>query len=127
MKSLTFGIVVAALSATAAWAEPVTLQVWALDEPTRYTETLSREFEAKNPDIKVDIKIVNFGDLVNDAVRAVATQTAPDVTMIDNPEVALFSSRGLLLDLTPYVKASKVIHLDDFYPGPLAKMLIPLT
>lgn len=122
MNSLTFGIIVAALSATAARADLVTLQVWALDEPTHYTETLSREFEAKNPDVKVDIKIVNFGDLVNDAVRAVATKTAPDVTMIDNPETAVFSSRDLLLDLTPYVQASKVIHRDDFYPGPLANM-----
>ncbi|MDR3515491.1 MAG: sugar ABC transporter substrate-binding protein [Azospirillaceae bacterium] len=120
IKATMMGLVLAMAAVATAQAEPVTVKVWALDEPTRITETFAREFEARNPDVKIDVKLVNFANIVNDAVRAAATGTAPDITMIDNPEVALFASHNILLDLTPLLAQSKVIDRNDFYPGPIA-------
>ncbi|MDR3441196.1 sugar ABC transporter substrate-binding protein [Telmatospirillum sp.] len=123
MKMLAFklglGVIVAVVSIHNASADPVTLQVWAQDEISHYTQVLTRDFEAKNPDIRIDLKLINFADVENDAIRAAATNTAPDVSQIDNPQVATFASHNLLLDLGPFVANSKVIHREDFYPGPL--------
>lgn len=119
-KAIVLGVIAAISSTTGAWADQVTLKVWALDEPTHITETFAKEFEAKNPDIKIDVKLVNFANIVNDSVRAVATGTAPDMVMIDNPEVAMFASHDILTDLTSSVDHSKIMKRDDFFPGPLA-------
>lgn len=121
LKKSMLGLMFTTMTATAAWAEPVTIQVWALEEPTKITEKLAHEFEAKNPDIKVDVKLVNFANIVNDAVRAVSTGTAPDMMMIDNPDVALIASHDVLTDLTPYLAKSKIIDVKDFFPGPIAQ------
>ncbi|MBB2971402.1 sugar ABC transporter substrate-binding protein [Mesorhizobium sp. RMAD-H1] len=111
-----------ALSAVTAKAEPVTLEIWTIDRPDQYIYLVKDEFEKEHPDIKLNLKTVQFRDMVNDLARATATGEGPDVTYIDNPEVALFASRGLLLDLTPMIEQSKVIRKDDIFPGPLASV-----
>ncbi|GAB1582766.1 ABC transporter substrate-binding protein [Phyllobacterium phragmitis] len=110
------------LSAVTAKAEPVTLEIWTIDRPDQYIYLVKDEFEKAHPDIKLNLKTVQFRDMVNDLARATATGEGPDVTYIDNPEVALFASRGLLLDLTPMIEQSKVIRKDDIFPGPLASV-----
>ncbi|MBB4000779.1 multiple sugar transport system substrate-binding protein [Aureimonas pseudogalii] len=104
---------------TAARAEPVTLEVWTVSPPD-YHQTMAAEFEKANPDIKINVKVVQFPDVVNDLARAVATGGAPDVTYVDNPDIALLVSKGLLTDLTPMVAASSIVKPADIYPGPLS-------
>ena len=36
--------------------------------------------------------------------------------------MALFASRGLLLDLTPYIEQSEIIKTEDIFPGPLSSV-----
>ena len=36
--------------------------------------------------------------------------------------MALFASRGLLLDLTPYIEKSEIIKTEDIFPGPLSSV-----
>lgn len=115
--SATLAVGLFAASAFAAQAEPVTLQVWTVSPPD-YHETMAREFEKANPDIKINVKIVQFPDVVNDLARAVATGGAPDVTYIDNPDIALLASKGILANLKPMTDASKTIKLDDIFAGP---------
>ncbi|ALN75203.1 hypothetical protein M673_20940 (plasmid) [Aureimonas sp. AU20] len=107
------------VSTLAARAEPVTLEVWTVN-PQDYHETMAREFEKANPDIRINVKVVQFPDVVNDLARAVATGSAPDVTYIDNPDIALLASKGVLADLKPMIDGSKIVKLDDIYPGPRA-------
>lgn len=124
MKRISHWIAAAALliSGAAAQAEPVTLDIWTIDRPDQYMYLLKDEFEQAHPDIKLNIKTVQFRDMVNDLARATATGESPDVTYIDNPEVALFASRGLLLDLSPMLAESKVIKKEDIFPGPLSSV-----
>lgn len=119
--SLVTTALVAATAGSAA-AETVELDLWTIDEPGEYHYVLAKEFMAANPDIKINVRTVQFDDMVNDLARAVAAGDAPDVTYIDNPEVALFASRGLLLDLTPYLENSEVVKVDEIFPGPLASV-----
>lgn len=104
------------------FAEPVTIDLWTIDRPGEYHYVMADEFMKANPDIKVNVRSVQFEDMVNDLARAVATGDAPDVTYIDNPEVALFASRGLLLDMKPMIGTSTVIKPAEIYPGPLASV-----
>ena len=104
----------------AAQAAEVTLHVWTIDFQNQYMFPLAQEFEKLHPDIKVEVKHVQFQDMNNDLARASVTGDAPDVSYIDNPNIDLFRSRGLLLNLAPMIARSKVIDLSKFYPAPLS-------
>ena len=107
-----------------ALAAPVGLTFWTIDKPDQGQQSyvLAREFEARNPDIRIAVKHVDFADISNDTIRAVATGRGPDLVSIDNPEVALFASHGAFVDLTPMIRRSKVIDPHRFFPGPLASV-----
>jgi multiple sugar transport system substrate-binding protein len=106
----------------AAQAQQTTLDLWTIDDPGEYHYVMAEEFQKLNPDIKINVRTVQFKDMVNDLARGIATNEAPDVTYIDNPEVALFASRGLLLDLKPFIEKSTAIKEADIFPGPLSSV-----
>ncbi|WP_417712025.1 ABC transporter substrate-binding protein [Roseibium aggregatum] len=110
-----------ALASTAA-ADPVELDLWTIDDPGEYHYVMADEFMAQHPEIKINVRTVQFEDMVNDLARGVATGDAPDITYIDNPEVALFASRGLLLDLKPYIEQSDIVNAEGIFPGPLSSV-----
>lgn len=116
------GVVALATLSTPAWADQVEINLWTVDRPGEYHYKMAEEFSAKNPDIKVNVRSVQFPDMVNELAKAMATGEAPDVTYIDNPDVALFASRKLLLDMKPLIDKSSVVKLDQIYPGPLASV-----
>ncbi|WP_194095945.1 ABC transporter substrate-binding protein [Marivivens aquimaris] len=108
--------------ATASAAQQVELDLWTIDDPGEYHYVMADEFMEAHPDIKINVRTVQFEDMVNDLARGVASGDAPDITYIDNPEVALFASRGLLLDLSDYIEASDVVNAEDIFPGPLSSV-----
>jgi multiple sugar transport system substrate-binding protein len=108
--------------ADTALAQDVSLDLWTIDDPGEYHYVMAEEFMAANPGIKINVRTVQFEDMVNDLARAIATKSGPDITYIDNPEVALFASRDLLLDLTPYIEASEIVKTEDIFPGPLSSV-----
>lgn len=112
----------AILAGPALAQDQVELNLWTIDRPDQYHYIMAAEYMAANPDVKINLRTVQFPDMVNDLARAIATGDAPDITYIDNPEVALFASRGLLLDLTPHIEASDIVNAEDIYPGPLASI-----
>ncbi len=112
----------AILASPALAQDQVTLDLWTIDDPGEYHYVMAEEYMAANPNVTINVRTVQFEDMVNDLARSIATGDAPDITYIDNPEVALFASRGMLLDLTPYIEASEVVKVEDIYPGPLASV-----
>jgi multiple sugar transport system substrate-binding protein len=106
----------------AAFAQDVILDLWTIEEPGEYDYVLAEDFMKLHPEIKINVRTVQFEDMVNDLARGIATGNAPDITYIDNPEVALFASRNLLLDLTPYIEASEIVNPEDIFPGPLSSV-----
>ncbi len=109
-------------STVLASAEDVTLDVWTIDRESDpgYMYVMAQEFQKLHPDIKFNIKHVEFADWANDITRAVATGTAPDVAYVDNPNTPFLSSKGALLDITPYLKDSKIVDTTKIFPGPLS-------
>jgi multiple sugar transport system substrate-binding protein len=103
----------------AAKAEDVTLTLWSLDKDIQPAPNLVKEFNAQNNGIKIEYRLIQFDDVVTEAMRAYATGQAPDIIAVDNPEHAMFASRGAFLDLTDMIAKSSVIKTDNYFPGPL--------
>lgn len=125
MKLNAYGLLAAvslgAMSlATPAFAQ-VTLKIWSIDGVDRVgiADTFSKEFDEANEDIVVEYRAIPFDDLVNETLRAFATGNAPDIVSFDNPDFALFSSRGAMLDITDRVANSSVIKAENYFDGPL--------
>ena len=113
---------VAIIAGPAFAQEQVALDLWTIDDPGEYHYVMAEEYMEANPHVTINLRTVQFPDMVNDLARAIATGSAPDITYIDNPEVALFASRGMLLDLSPYIEASDIVNAEDIFPGPLASV-----
>ncbi|OLP52792.1 ABC transporter substrate-binding protein [Rhizobium rhizosphaerae] len=119
--TLLAGLLAGTVSAFAlpALAEDVTITVWSLDKDTQPAPNLIKDFNALNNGIKVEYRLLQFDDVVSEAMRAFSTGQAPDIIAVDNPEHALFASRGAFLDLTSRIQTSSVIKPDNYFPGPL--------
>jgi len=109
----------ASLFGLAAKAEDVTLTLWSLDKDIQPAPNLVKEFNALNNGIKIEYRLIQFDDVVTESMRAYATGQAPDIIAVDNPEHAMFASRGAFLDLTDMIAKSSVIKTDNYFPGPL--------
>lgn len=106
--------------------EPVTLTIWSIDGSQGRpgpTDTFSAEFDELNEDIVVEYRALPFDELVNETLRAYASGNAPDIVSFDNPDFALFSSRGAMLDITDMVAASDVIDPENYFEGPLNSVM----
>ncbi|MCF3642718.1 sugar ABC transporter substrate-binding protein [Rhizobium sp. TRM95111] len=104
-------------------AEDVTISVWALDRDIQPVPNLVKDFNALNTGIKVEFRQIQFDDVVSEAMRAYSTGQAPDIIAVDNPEHALFASRGAFLDLTDMIAKSEVVKTENYFPGPLASTM----
>jgi multiple sugar transport system substrate-binding protein len=118
---LAAGIALGALLAAGPAMAQVTLKIWSIDGVDRVgiADTFSKEFDEQNEDIVVEYRAIPFDDLVNETLRAFATGNAPDIVSFDNPDFAMFSSRGAMLDITDRIAASSVIKADNYFAGPL--------
>ncbi|MBB4009821.1 ABC transporter substrate-binding protein [Allorhizobium taibaishanense] len=110
----------ASITALAAKAADVTLTLWSLDKENQPAPNLVKQFNALNNGIKIEYRLLQFDDVVTEAMRAYSTGQAPDIIAVDNPEHALFASRGAFLDLTDMIAKSDVIKPKNYFPGPLA-------
>ncbi|HVY21145.1 MAG TPA: sugar ABC transporter substrate-binding protein [Bauldia sp.] len=104
-------------------AEPVRLTLWTVEGETQPGHLLPEDWNKTHPDIQIDVRTVQFGDMVSETMRAYASGAAPDIITIDNPEFAAFSSRGVFLDLTDRIAKSKEINPKNYFPGPLNSVM----
>lgn len=107
----------------AARADDVTITVWSLDRDIQPAPNLIKDFNKLNNGIKVEYRYIQFDDVVSEAMRAYSTGQAPDIIAVDNPEHALFSSRGAFLDLTDKISKSTVVKPENYFPGPLKSVM----
>lgn len=121
--SLMAGAALSALviPATAFAQEPVTITVWSIDGANQVgpSDTFSAEFDEMDNGINVEYRVLQFDEIVNETLRAYATGNAPDIVSLDNPDFALFSSRGAFLDITDMAAESDIINPDVYFEGPL--------
>ncbi|GGL76950.1 ABC transporter substrate-binding protein [Wenxinia marina] len=114
-----------ALSGAALAQEDVTITVWSIDGANQVgpSDTFSADFNELDNGITIDYRVLQFDEIVNETLRAYATGNAPDIVSLDNPDFALFSSRGAFLDITDMVAESDVINPDVYFEGPLNSVM----
>ena len=88
------------------WGSPEELAVW---------QSMVDDFEAAHPDISVTVDVSDWDSYWNKLQTLFAGGTPPDVFAMDAPLYLDWQSRGVLLNLQPYIDATPGF-LDDFYP-----------
>jgi multiple sugar transport system substrate-binding protein len=92
-----------------AWGAPEELVVW---------QMIADEFNAANPNITVNMDVSDWDSYWTKLNTLFAGKTPPDVFAMDAPLFLDWQSRGVLLNLQPYIDASPGF-LDGIFEGPL--------
>ena len=91
------------------WGDPAELTVW---------NQIVSDFEATKPNIKVNVEVSDWDSYWTKLKTLLAAKTPPDMFAIDAPLYLDYQSKGVLLNLQPYLDANKGM-LDGLYPQTL--------
>ncbi len=116
MKLLYGTVLSLLLSAPASWADTeITYQFWGSPQEVEAWNAVARSFEAEHPGIKVNVEASDWDSYWEKLKVKMAGGTPPDVFAMDAPLYKDWQSRGVLLNLQPYIDKEKGI-LDGVYP-----------
>lgn len=91
------------------WGSPEELAVW---------NAIVEDFQAANPNIRVKVDVSDWDSYWDKVKTLYAGGTPPDVFAMDAPLYPDWQSRGVLLNMQPYIDASPGLF-DDIYPNTL--------
>lgn len=97
-----------------------TIKMWAMGGENKALPVLLKEFEDKNPGIKVDVQSIPWDAAHDKLLTAVASQSGPDVVQMGTTWVPEFAAAKALKDLTPYIDKYPSLKPDNFYEGIVA-------
>ncbi len=86
------------------------------------TDEIIRGFEQENPGVTVEQVLNMSGNMRSEGLLlAIASGTAPDLAYTHLDFVPIFTYRGLLLDLDPYIQDGSISaqSIRDYFPGVL--------
>lgn len=95
-------------------AEAVTVKFWHTfnNAAGKELDNIIADFEAANPDIKIEAEFVgNYNDVVTKLQAAIPARRAPDAVILEVTRYGLFARNHILADLTPYL-ASDPLNTD---------------
>lgn len=75
-------------------------------------------FNESQKDYQVEQRVLPYGQINPELVRAIATDSPPDLVVINDPDIASYSSQGQFLDITDRVAKSSRIGAASFFKGP---------
>lgn len=88
---------------------------------------LIKEFERRNPTIKVDVQQIPWTAAHEKLLTAYAGGSTPDVSQIGNTWLPEFTVLNSLESLDPFVKKSSLVDLNDIFPGVLKTNILDST
>jgi multiple sugar transport system substrate-binding protein len=100
------GSLLLAATAPAAGQEPsgqITYSIWGDPAELSNQIALVEAFEAEHPDIDVEVQVSDWDAYWTALQTSLAGGDAPDVFAMDGPLFPDYQSRGVLLDLQPYI------------------------
>jgi multiple sugar transport system substrate-binding protein len=77
-----------------------------------------RLFNQANNGYVIEPRLIPYVQINPELIRAIATDSPPDLVVINDPDIASYASQGQFLDLTDRVANSKRIGAASFYKGP---------
>jgi multiple sugar transport system substrate-binding protein len=97
------------------WGDPAELDVW---------NAIVSDFEAANPNIKVNVDVSDWDSYWTKLKTLLAASTPPDVFAMDAPLYLDYQSRGVLLNIQPYIDSNPGM-LDGLFPNTLTAYQTP--
>ncbi|WP_309615135.1 sugar ABC transporter substrate-binding protein [Salinibacterium sp.] len=88
---------------TATGADELTFTTWGSDSELLGFEQAIAAFEESNPGAKVTLNVVPFAQMFENIDAQLQSGTAPDIFRVDYDNLGVYSGRGQLLDLGPYI------------------------
>ncbi len=88
-------------------AKPVTLTMWIMNNsprPVSEIKKFTKQFESENPDIKINVELVNWGEAWTKMKIASKEKRGPDITQMGTTWVPHFASQGMFYNLKPHLK-----------------------
>ena len=73
----------------------------------KYLDQWKATFEKQNPDIKVDIETIGFGDYFTKLATVIAGGNAPDVFELNFENFSTYASKGVLYNLSKLIQQTK--------------------
>ena len=111
--ALTFTL---AFAASVAGAQTtLSYQLWGSPQEGEVWNKIVAAFEASHPDIKVNVEVADWESYWQKLQVQIAGGTPPDIFAMDAPLYRDWQSRGVLLNLAPYLDKDPAI-LDGVYP-----------
>ncbi len=108
-----------ALTTRSARAAPITISIWHIySNPADVIHRGIARFNASQKDYVLEQRIIPYTQINPELIRALATGTAPNLVVINDPDLCSYASQGQFTDLTDRVGASKVIDESKFFKGP---------
>jgi multiple sugar transport system substrate-binding protein len=101
-----------------ALSAPVEIKVafWgAPDELNIIADTIN-EWQKERPDILIRLEHTPYRGYADKLLTRIAGLSAPDIICTEVDLFVTFQSKGVLLDLTPYVRGESGLNLKEFYP-----------
>ena len=95
----------------------IIISSWGEPPENRILTKLIGEFQAKNPNIQVELEAIPYGEYFSRILDQFAAHNAPDVLFVSSLAIAEFYNRGFLEPLTPFIHADPSVSLESFYPS----------
>ncbi len=99
-------------------AAEITFSMWGAPEELTVWKQIVADFEAANPGIKVNVEVSDWQAYWDKLKTQLSAGTPPDVFAMDAPLFLDYQSRGVLLNLQPYIDKDPEM-LKDVYPQTL--------
>ncbi len=97
------------MSVASASAQQVVLKYWLWDAAQLpMYQKVAESFTAQNPDIKIEISQLGWGDYWAGIQTGMIAGTAPDVITNNSSKSADFENKGQLVDIAPLIKRDKI-------------------
>jgi multiple sugar transport system substrate-binding protein len=98
-------------------SEQQTLRFWTMGREGEVVQQLLREFERRNPDIRVKVQQIAWSAAHEKLLTAYAGGTLPDLCQLGNTWLPEFAALNALAPLDGPVRTSKIIAPEDYFGG----------
>jgi multiple sugar transport system substrate-binding protein len=126
-RTLTISLVVVllmGLNCSPSSGPVTTIKFWGFGNEGEMVLPLIREFERRNPTIKVQVQQIPWTAAHEKLLTAYAGESTPDVCQLGNTWIPEFTVLNALQPLDDYVRSSAVLDRNDIFPGVLRTNVI---
>jgi len=90
---------------------------WAMGSEGENAAPFLKQFEERNPGIKINLQTIPFSSAHDKLITAFAGSSTPDICQLGNTWVSEFSAMDALAPLDEYISVSKIVSSEKYFEG----------